>query len=226
VTAVLGIIVFARHDSRRLPGKALREVGGMALLARVIRRAQTTPWPVYVATTRKAADDPLAALAEGLGAGVFRGSEAKVMERAVLAAEAFGLDCFVRLCGDRPLFPLDTMEAAVAAMLQSLPAPDLVTSLPMPGAPPGLTTEVVRTRSLKQILQGGVSAAQQEHITTAFYDRPAAFHIRHVPSDAGAYACPSFAVDTEADLANLNAIFAASGDLCLSPREADRIYRQ
>lgn len=222
----IGIIVFARHDSRRLPGKALCEAGGMPLLARVIRRAQTTQWPVCLATTSKAADDRLAALAEGLGAGVFRGSEADVMERAVHAAEAFGLDCFVRLCGDRPLFPLDTMQSAVAAMLHSRPMPDLVTSLPMPGAPAGLTTEVVRTRSLKQILQGDVSAAQQEHITAAFYDRPAAFHICHVPSAPEAYACPSFAVDTQADLANLNRIFAVSDDLCLSPREADRIYRQ
>jgi len=47
----MGTMVFSRHDSSRLPGKALRPIGGMPLLERVIRRAQLLPWPVYLATT-------------------------------------------------------------------------------------------------------------------------------------------------------------------------------
>lgn len=123
----IGIVVFARHDSHRLPGKALRAIGGIPLLERVVRRAQLLPWPVILATTAKASDDSLVELAADLRIPSFRGSEDNVLERAVLAAEEFGLDAFARLCGDRPLFPLDDMRAAMTAMADDAGL-DLVTT--------------------------------------------------------------------------------------------------
>lgn len=232
MTAKLGILVFARHDSTRLPGKALRAVGGMPLLERVIRRARLTPWPVFLATTDKESDDALAALAQDLGVPVYRGVEDRVLERAVLAAETFGLDAFIRLCGDRPLFPLDAMREAGLAML-SPPAtadtarqPDLVTNWPSPGTPTGLTTEVIRADALRRVLERGPSQRQQEHITQYFYEHPAEFRILHRPSPVTSYACPGFAVDTEMDLYNLDRIFRLSGAIDLSPNDADLLYRE
>ncbi|MFM9059944.1 MAG: cytidylyltransferase domain-containing protein [Planctomycetaceae bacterium] len=225
----LGTLVFARSESSRLPDKALRHVGGMPLLERVIRRAQLLPWPVFLATTDRSADDRLVTLATRLGVESFRGSADRVLERAVFAAEAFGLDAFARLCGDRPLFPLDDLRDAAGAMrgrpaAESLPAPDLVTTIGDGRCPRGLTTEVVRTAALRRILNRGASAEQQEHLTRYCYDHPTEFHIVSLPAPTATYACPGFAVDTESDLVMLDRIFTACPALDLTPAEADRIH--
>ena len=220
----IGIVVFARFDSHRVPGKALRTLGGIPLLERVIRRAQLLPWPVYLATTGKSSDDSLVALAATLGIPSFRGSEDDVLERAVMAAEEFGLDAFARLCGDRPLFPLDDMREAIAAM-QNDGALDLVTSYSASRSATGLTTEVVRTRTLREILSRGPSADEREHVTGYLYDNPAEFHVLRLPHhEPAAYRCPSFAVDTEADLARLDRMLALSTALDVSAAQADRSY--
>lgn len=225
----IGTIVFSRSESSRLPGKALRHLGGMPLLERVIRRTQLLPWPVFLATTERESDDRLAALAAQLGVPSFRGSAERVLERAVLAAEAFGLDAFVRLCGDRPLFPLDDLRGAVQAMQAATAAglgegPDLVTTWSDGRCPRGLTTEVVRTATLRRILDQGVTADEQEHLTLSFYRHPASYRIVSLPVPEGPFACPGFAVDTEADLVRLERIFTASPALNLSPAAADRIF--
>jgi len=224
-----GTLVFARYDSQRLPGKALLSVGGMPLLERVIRRALLLPWPVYLATTVKASDDPLVALAARLGVAAFRGSEDRVLERAVLAAECFGLEAFARVCGDRPLFPLDELlEAAVTmrngrAVSESCREPDLVTNRLRGDCAAGLTTEVIRTAALRRILGRAMSAHHQEHLTSYFYEHQHELAIVGLPSTPVSYACPGFAVDTAADLARLDRVFARSGALDLSAAEADRI---
>lgn len=218
----VGVMVFARYDSHRLPGKALRSVGGVPLLERVIRRAQLLPWPVYLATTRKDSDDPLVDLARGLGVPSFRGSEDDVLERAVLAGEEFGLHYFARLCGDRPLFPLDDMRDAVAAMHADAEL-DLVTTYAAGRSVTGLTTEVVRTRTLRRVLNRRPSAEQREHVTSYLYDNPAEFRVlrlsHHHP---GQYRCQSFAVDTESDLTTLDRMLRPCTDLDVTAADADR----
>jgi spore coat polysaccharide biosynthesis protein SpsF len=230
MTSRAGTMVFARYDSKRLPGKALRLIGGMPLLERVIRRAQLLPWPVYLATTDKETDGALVELADGLGVRAFRGSENRVLERAVLAGEAFELDFFARLCGDRPLFPMDTFRHAVAAMQhvgdisECTAVPDLVTNCLGGGVARGLTTEVVRTKTLRRILNRGVSAEQQEHLTRYLYEHQRQFNILSLPHSTAVYDCPGFAVDTEDDLATLNRVFTVCGAIDMTVEQADRIY--
>jgi len=226
----VGILVFARYDSSRLPGKALRPVGGMTLIERVIRRAQLGRLPVFLATTDLPSDDALVALAETLGVQSFRGSSDRVLERAVFAAETFGLDAFVRLCGDRPLFPLDDLRDAVSVLHTESGAddgspPDLITTYVPDITPRGLTTELIRTATLRAILEREPTADEQEHVTPRFYGHPEGFRIVRLSATTIGYACPGFAVDTEADLHRLNGVFAVCDAIDLTPAEADRIYR-
>jgi spore coat polysaccharide biosynthesis protein SpsF len=221
----VGIVVFARFDSRRVPGKALRPVGGIPLLERVIRRAQLLPWPVYLATTVKASDDLLVDLARSLGVRSFRGSEDDVLERAVLAAEEFGLNAFARLCGDRPLFPIGDMYEAITAIRNDA-ALDLVTTHSAGRSVTGLTTEVVRTRTLRRVLDRGPSSDQREHVTQYLYDHPDDFRVLRLPHhDPAEYRCPSFAIDTESDFANLDRMLLLSTALDVTAAQVDRSYQ-
>lgn len=225
----LGILVFSRFESRRLPGKALRQVGGMPLLERVIRRAQLCGLPVHLATTDRASDDALVALAASIGITSFRGSADLVLDRAVGAAEAFGLHAFIRLCGDRPLFPVDDLRRAVAEFRggvagASRDVPDLITTYSPGLTARGLTTELIRTSTLRTIRDLGVSVEQQEHVTAYLYDNADQFRIVQLPDPPTGYACPGFAVDTKCDLDIINGIFAVRSDVDLTVSEADRIY--
>lgn len=226
---LLGILVFARSGSSRLPDKALRQIGGIPLLERVIRRAQLLPWPTFLATTDHPADDRLVALARRLGVESFRGSEDRVLERSVLAAEAFGLDAFARLCGDRPLFPLDDLQEAAKVMQKNTALvpqapPDLVSTFGDGRCPRGLMTEIVRTATLRRVLNHGVSTEQQEHLTLYFYENREDFRIVNLPSPSTPFVCPGFAVDSQSDLVNLDRICSANPALDLTPAEADRIH--
>ena len=63
-----GIVIFARLDSSRLPGKVLMPLAGVPMLDWTIRRCRATGAPVTLATTDRALDDPIAdfAAAENL----------------------------------------------------------------------------------------------------------------------------------------------------------------
>ena len=63
------VITQARMTSTRLPGKVLREAAGITMLEHHLARLTAAGLPVIVATTTNIDDDPVAVLADKLGAG-------------------------------------------------------------------------------------------------------------------------------------------------------------
>lgn len=201
MTRRAGIVVFSRMSSSRLPGKALRDFGGMPLLAWVIRRARTLPYPVFLATSTDPSDDPLEALAVSEGIAVHRGPLDDVLGRAVGAVQRFEIDTMARLCGDRPYFDTGEMRKAIE-LAMSDPTIDLVSNW-IPGrTAPGLTTEVIARRALERAAHEAESPAEREHVTTWFYDRARDVRIERIESRANDLD-GRYAVDTPADLASL-----------------------
>lgn len=90
----IGIIVFSRMSSSRLPGKALMQLGGIPLVERVLRRASLCGLPVCFATSTDCSDNILAEFVESLGYKVYRGELTDVLNRAAKAAETFVFDYF------------------------------------------------------------------------------------------------------------------------------------
>ena len=222
----LGIIVFVRMNSTRLPGKALMPLGGMPLLLRVIRRAQITNFPVFVATSHEADDDPIAALALEHDVPCFRGDKENVFQRAIDAAQAFQLEAFVRLCGDRPLFSIEEMSHSLL-LYKSLSAvnasPDLITNHLFKQQVPGLTTELIRTQTLIKIAPSLIDDLDREHMTRYLYQHAAQFSLFSLPANLGNRNPLGYAVDTPADYERLAMIFNQRADLDLSVEEADRL---
>ena len=81
-------LIFARMDSTRLPGKALKPLAGQPVLGRVIRRLSQSGEidGIVVCSSDRAIDDPIAAFAEDKKVGLFRGSAEDVLGRAAAAA--------------------------------------------------------------------------------------------------------------------------------------------
>lgn len=218
----LGIIVFARMSSQRLPGKVLMDFGGRPLLAHILARASALQLPMVVATSVGTDDDAVADLAETCGVPAFRGSLNDVLQRAIDCADAHGLDAFARLCGDRPYFMQDQMGDAVAAMASSFtednPADLFTNHLPF-NPPPGLSTEVVRVAALRRAMRGVTTAQQREHLTSYLYDHADAFDIRCVESDFSATCGSTYAVDTASDLERLSAVANVVRDVHVLPAD-------
>jgi spore coat polysaccharide biosynthesis protein SpsF len=201
-TTDVGIIVFARMNSSRLPHKAMKKMGSFPLVERVLRRAQLTGHQVVLATSDRSDDTILEITAINAGMHCFRGSEDHVLERAVLASEKFGFKAFARLCGDRPLFSIKEMKFAITAWknAESAEKPDLITNHYPEKCVRGLTTEIINTQTLRNQLENNPDAKQQEHLTAGFYSHPERYTIKSLKPRYMRWSKHSgFAVDTEQD---------------------------
>jgi spore coat polysaccharide biosynthesis protein SpsF len=91
--------------STRLPGKILMKVLGKPLLQYELERLKRVPSldELVVATTKNAADDPVAALCERMGVASYRGSEFDVLSRYHEAAALHRAEAVVRFTADCPL---------------------------------------------------------------------------------------------------------------------------
>lgn len=129
MTAVDFIVVIpARYASQRLPGKALIDIGGRPMIARVYERArQSRAAQVIVATD----DERIAAACREIGAAVELTSPAHASgtDRIAELATRFGWAderIVVNVQGDEPLLPPVLIDQ-VAQLLAGDPAADLAT---------------------------------------------------------------------------------------------------
>jgi len=99
------IIIQARYDSTRLPGKALSDFLGRPMLAFQIERLKLAHSvdEIVLATSDETSDDAIAELGNSLGVRVIRGSKADVLGRYLQAADESGAEVIVRVAADNPL---------------------------------------------------------------------------------------------------------------------------
>jgi spore coat polysaccharide biosynthesis protein SpsF len=197
----VGIIIFSRMDSNRLPGKALIDISGRVLLGRVIDRAKhiKVAGRIIVATSLRPVDDQIAYFAESEGISVYRGDVDDVAGRALEACKFFGFVKFARICGDRPFFD-PKLVSNLLIMHEDLNM-DIVTTMFPRTFPPGLTTEIISTDALGFALTKTDDPVDREHITNYFYKNPQKFKIHnvHIPNNSN-YDNVRLVVDNEADL--------------------------
>lgn len=206
------MLLLARLDSRRLPGKGLMDLGGRPVLGRAIDRLKRCRYvsDMILATTGRAVDDPLEAFATAEGIACFRGDAHDVAKRCSDACTEFGLDWFVRICGDSPFADPDVVDRVVRAFLDS--GADLATNVYPRAFPIGASAEAVSKAAMDRILAATGNRAFREHVTLWVYENPGEFAIESVlPPDPG-YQRLSIAVDTPEDLDRARKLIARLPD--------------
>ena len=211
----LGIVIQARVESTRLPGKALLRAGGRTLVEWVVRRAQqaTVPTRVICALPDTPANDTLHQLCADLGTAVVRGSENDVLSRFLLACETHALTDAVRITGDCPLIDpglIDRISAHHLACQADLTA----NRVDEPGAfPRGMDVEVARVDLLREVAREPIPAHHREHVTLHLYENPSKYAI-HLIAPAAAECRPELrlCVDQAEDLELVRAIVDHFGD--------------
>jgi len=138
-------IIPARFASSRLPGKALLDIGGKAMICRVVEQAiaARNVSRVIVATD----DDRIvsAVTAAGFEAVITRGDHVSGTDRlAEVAAAMDDFDIIVNVQGDEPLIAPETIERAVATLAESNTAGIVTTWEPIDDASDVLNPAVVK----------------------------------------------------------------------------------
>ncbi|HIF10537.1 MAG TPA: hypothetical protein EYQ81_12380 [Sneathiellales bacterium] len=206
-----GIIIFARLDSNRLPGKALLPIQGRAMLGRVIDRAKRVKanFPIVVATSSRRVDDDIANFVQNEGIAVYRGDTNDVANRAFQCAREFKFERFVRISGDSPFFDTALISRLVQLHLDG--NLDLATNILTRTYPPGSSIEVIATQAMKTLLEATNDADDCEHVTKYFYNNPMDFKIADVRAGPGEFSGVSLVVDTPDDLERAVWLIANAG---------------
>jgi spore coat polysaccharide biosynthesis protein SpsF len=196
----VGLVIFSRYDSRRLPGKVLIPIAKVPLLGHVIERARRVPGghPLIVATSERPIDDPIAAYGQDRGVTVFRGDTENTLGRALNCARVHNLDAVARICGDSPFLQPDLFATLIGWLDEK--RLDIATNTFPRSFPPGISTEVVTTEALARAAQATTDANEREHCTLYFYRHPDDFSIANLAAPDGRYDGIHLAVDTPEDL--------------------------
>ena len=192
------IIIQARMNSTRLPGKMLMLLGMQSLLeclvtsmARVKNKAS-----VVVATSDQAADDPIEAACRGLDCSVYRGTPNNVLARFIGAMSEANASSAVRVCGDSPFLSRLLVEEMIERHING--TQDITTNIQTRTFPKGMSVEVFERGSLERAASLAVDSSDLEHVTPVFYRHSDQFvieNIQHEPSAGDV----EFSVDTKED---------------------------
>ena len=195
--------------SSRLPGKVLADLGGRPMLAQQLRRLAlaTSLDEIVVATTDRATDDPVCALAEELGFDSFRGSENDVLERFAGASKRHGADIVVRVTADCPLIDPQVVDRVVGELLADESC-DYASNVIERSYPQGLDVEALRADVLERVAATAVSKQAREHVTWHIIrEAPESFRLRSVTAFDD-HSTLRWTVDTAVDLELVRRIYS------------------
>jgi spore coat polysaccharide biosynthesis protein SpsF len=218
------IVVQARMQSSRLPGKVLLDLEGRPLLQRVLERLRRCAHAdeIVLAVPDVPADDPLVDLARRLDVRWYRGSEHDVLARYAGAAREARADLVVRVTSDCPLIDPGETDAVIQELQTRRASCDYASNRLEPHLPRGLDTEALWRDVLERTDRLATSGPAREHVTWFCYaERPDLFTLHSVLRPELAAHDLRWTVDTEDDLTMVRRLYSELGlaDRVLAPRE-------
>jgi spore coat polysaccharide biosynthesis protein SpsF len=176
------VLLLARLDSTRLPGKGLLNLGengqtGPTVLKLALDRLRQcrTVHQVILTTTDRAIDQPLVDFADEQGIACYRGDIHDVTGRCLGAMEAHDLNWSMRISGDSPFICPDLCDG-VNQLYTGLSNCDLATNVSPRTYPFGASAESFSFQALRTIWQSA-NKSEKEHVTLYAYNKRRQFTI-------------------------------------------------
>lgn len=176
------IIVQARMNSSRLPGKVLKTVLGKTLLEYQLERLNQVANvdQIIVATTDHSIDNPIVELCDRLNIPTYRGSELDVLSRYADASDLFPSQTVVRITSDCPLIDPGLIDRTID--FYGRHSFDYV-STDHAVYPRGMDVEIFSSDMLQIANNSALKSADCEHVTPYFYQNPDLFSIGNYSED-------------------------------------------
>jgi spore coat polysaccharide biosynthesis protein SpsF len=202
---VLAIVLQARVDSSRLPGKALLPLGGKPMILRVMEALNRTPAELRVLACSEDSESAFAELAAEAGFTLFAGPKEDVLGRFCLSMRKFGIRHLIRATGDNPFVFTDAVYSITTEAL-TLNADYAGYS----GLPLGSGVEFVNAKALLRAGDEAVSQYDREHVCPYLYTHPEKF-LLHRPLAPQHWQFPEIrlTVDTQQDYERAQLLYAA-----------------
>jgi spore coat polysaccharide biosynthesis protein SpsF len=176
------VVVQARLNSSRLPGKVMLPLAGAPMLSRQIQRLQASEQAheICVATTAAPADEPIRELGRRLGVRVVSGPEADLLDRHYRAGLATFADAVVQISSDSPLIDPEVVDQVIRFWRRRSAELDLATNLAPPTFPEGNGVEVIPMDVLRVARAEARRPAEREHVSLFVRSNPERFRIGNV----------------------------------------------
>jgi spore coat polysaccharide biosynthesis protein SpsF len=217
------LILQARLDSSRLPGKALLPLGGRPMVLRVMEALSRFPCDRRVLACPQDSETAFAPLAEEAGFSLFVGSKEDVLDRFRGAAQRFDARWIVRATGDNPfVFP-----DAAAALMEETEKEEA--DYGAYGATPyGAGVEVIRSEALYTAAREAREPFEREHVCPYLYGHPERF-LLHRPLAPKRWRGPQLriTVDTQRDYERAQGLYEAlEGEQRFRGQDIIRVYKR
>lgn len=199
------VLIQARCDSSRLPGKVMLDLCGKPDIQRVIERVQRSSYvdEVIVITSIEKSNLPLIKLCAEMGIRVFAGSEEDVLDRYWQAAKLLNPEYVVRITADCPLFDWRYLDMAIEQMQKDT---DYLTEL-TETFPDGEDIEIIKFSALKQAWKEAKMASEREHVTLYIKNHPDKFHIQNLECPISGIGEKRWTLDEKEDYQLICAIY-------------------
>jgi spore coat polysaccharide biosynthesis protein SpsF len=171
----LGFLITARLKSTRCPLKILQDLNGKTVVERVIERTREVQGiaEIVLCTSATPQDRPLVDLAIRNQIYYFLGDEVDVLKRLLDAVTFFGMDSFLSITADNPLFSI--YHANLAA--DRLKAKDC-DYVKIEGLPIGAAVHGVKTKALQLVCQ--MKTMVDTEIWGLLFDQPEIFAVESI----------------------------------------------
>jgi len=198
-------IVQARLNSKRLPGKVMKQICGIPMIGLLLRRLSLSKKidEIVIATSDHKSNQKLIEYIQKEKYQFFIGSEENVLERYYNAAKKYNADTIVRVTADNPLTDPKLVDYLDKTFEEN--NNDLVTTSWPPTYPWGLTVEVMSLFALKKCYESVNKDFDKEHVTT-YIKSSGKFNILNVKCDKD-YSNQRLTVDEEDDFQVVKSVF-------------------
>jgi len=200
--------VEARMSSTRFPGKTLAPIMGRPMLELLIERLKQSRLlhQVVIATTVDPSDDVIEKLAPRLQVGCFRGSVDNVLERVLLAAQAYGADLIVETTGDNPLIDPEIVDQMITMFFSD--SYDYVSNDLQETFPDGLSAKLFLTKTLAEVNELTHDSLDREHVSLYIYEHPERYRLANLAAPPELHRPKiRLSVDLPEDLALVSRVF-------------------
>lgn len=204
-----GIIIAARSDSARLPGKHFKIINDrlkLSVLDYCIKRCKRTKVQnIILCTSDNKRDSIFKKYAKKNKIKIFRGSKKNVLKRYIDCAKKFNLTDIIRITGDCPLIDRNIINNLLKIYKKN--NYDYVGNVTPPTFPDGLDVEIINLLSLKKSYLENKSNENKEHVTLHIRksNKYKKYNLNYHKKDLSKI---KWSVDTEKDLKLIKKIVA------------------
>ena len=168
---MIAVIIQARMNSNRLPGKVMMKIKNKPLLHYVLSQIRHSNLleKTIVATTDLAEDDIIEEFVLKEKIDCYRGSSKDVLDRYYQCAKEFKIETIVRISADCPLIDPNIIDVVIRKFLDG--KYDYVTNSLTRTFPHGMDVEIFSFKTLENAWNNAKLPSEREHVTPYIYNQ-------------------------------------------------------